>query len=105
MSKKTKDTQVELPKKILDALPEGWSEGANSMKEEDLKKEIVQCEGNLYVITQAKDGDTKLYAAREEVKGMLEPYREASKTQKAKITYALWLLESRGVNLDNQDTV
>lgn len=100
---KTTQQQVGISKKILDRLPDGWADSANSMKEDELKQVIVQCEGNLYLIAQEKEGDANLAKAREEVKNLGAAYRDGKNTQQAKITYALWLLESRGADLDSRD--
>jgi len=100
---KTADTTQEFPKKWMDKLPDGWADGANSMKEDELHKVIVECEGNVYTIAQAKGNDEKLQAAKLVSKDLSAPYREAAQAQQAKIQYALWLLEGRGVDLDHTD--
>lgn len=92
------------PDKLLKKLPEGWTDTANAMQEDELKKVIVEAEGNIYVIERAKQDDDKLSAAKEIVKDHSAPYRDAKATQTAKIKYALWLLESRGMDLDTQDS-
>jgi hypothetical protein len=101
MSKTTNET--EFPAKDLKKLPDNWAESANSMKEDELKKVIVECEGNIYTIDQAKVEDHKLQGAKELSKELAAPYRDASSGQKAKIKYALWLLSGRGVDLDHTD--
>lgn len=94
-----------LPKKwddVIKKLPE-FKDTADAASVEDLKKIIVQCEGNLYTIDKEQDADTKLAGAKEIVKELSEPYKDAKKVQQAKIQYALLLLEGKGVDLDNQD--
>lgn len=86
--------------KVLKDLPE-FKETAEAASEEDLKKIVVECEGNIYSIEKDKADNTKLNAAKELVKDYSQPYRDAIKTQTAKIKYALFLLESKGVDLDN----
>lgn len=105
MSKTITAPLTSLPKKwddIIKKLPE-FKDTADAASVEDLKKIIVECEGNIYTVNKDEDADTKLSAAREMVKEMSEPYREAKKTQQAKIQYALLCLESKGVDLDNKD--
>lgn len=102
MSKK-KDTQ-EFPAKDLKKLPDTFVDSVAAMKEDELKKILVQCEGNIYTIEQSKANDEKLQAARESVKEWSAPYREASGVQKAKIKYVCWLLEGRGVDLDHTES-
>jgi hypothetical protein len=97
------DQDNTFPDKWLKKLPDGWVDTANSMQEEELKKAIVEAEGNIYVIDRAKQDDDKLSAAKEIVKDHSAPYRDAKNCQNAKIKYALWLLEGRGVDLDTQN--
>jgi hypothetical protein len=101
---KSGDDQAVFPKKWMDKLPTGWSDGANSMKEDELKKVIVECEGNLYTIDQAKNADEKLNGAKELARELGSSYRESRNAQQAKIQYALFLLEGRGMDLDHTDT-
>jgi len=102
MSKKDEETLF--PKKwnkVIAQLPE-FKDIADAASEEDLKKIIVSCEGNIYTIDQEKDSDMKLNSAKEVVKDFSGPYRDALKVQMAKIKYALFLLEGKGVDLDNK---
>ena len=96
----------------LTSLPKKWDDLIKKMPEfkdtddaadvDGLKKIIVECEVNLYTVSKEEDDDTKLSAAREMVKEMSAPYRDAKKHQQAKIQYALLCLESKGVDLDNK---
>lgn len=93
-----------LPKKwdtIIKKMPE-FKETADAASEEDLKKIILDAEGNLYTVNKEEEGDLPLTVAREKVKELSEPHREARKYQQAKIQYALLLLENKGVDLDNK---
>lgn len=104
MSKKDNGPLTSLPKKwdnLIKKMPE-FKDEADAASVEDLKKIIVQCEGNIYTVDKEEEADTKLTAAREMVKEMSEPYRDAKKVQQAKIQYALLCLEGKGVNLDNK---
>lgn len=107
MSKTNNDNSANqdnnFPEKWLKKLPDGFADNANSMKDDELKKVIIECEGNVYVIEKEKETDPKLNGAKEVVKDLTGPYRDAKACQMAKIKYALWLLESRGFNLDNKD--
>ena len=105
MSKKDDTAPTTFPEKwykVISAMPE-FKDTADASSEEDLKKMIVTCEGNIYTIDQEKEADTKLAGAKELVKEFSEPYRDAIKVQTAKIKYALFLLEGKGVDLDNKD--
>jgi hypothetical protein len=88
--------------KALSKMPE-FKEMADSASAEDLKKMVVTCEGNIYTIEKEKDADAKLNSAQELVKEFSEPYRDAIKAQTVKLKYAMFLLEGKGVNLDNND--
>ena len=88
--------------KIIDKLPE-FKDTADSASIEDLKKMVVTFEGNIYTIEQEKKDDTKLNAAKELSKEYSVPYNEALKVQTAKVKYALYLLENKGVDLDNKE--
>ena len=102
----TKDKeQMSFPEKwnkVLKDLPD-FKESVDAMSPEDIKKIIIQSEGNLYTIDKEKDGDVKLNAARELVKEHSAPYRDAKKVQTAKIKYCLYVLENRGEDLNNTE--
>jgi hypothetical protein len=102
MSKKDNQADNTFPDKLLKKLPDGFTDTANAMKDDELKKLIFECEGNIYVIEKEKDNDDKLNGAREIMKEHAAPYRDAKACQTAKIRYALYLLEGRGVDLDKQ---
>lgn len=105
MSKKQDDSPVTFPEKwakVLKDLPE-FKETADASSSEDLKKIILSCEGNIYTIDKEKVMDHKLNGAKELVKEYSAPYRDALKVQTAKIKYALFLLEGKGEDLDDQD--
>lgn len=91
------------PDKWLKKLPDGFVDTANGMKDDELKKAIFDSEGNIYTIDKEKETDVKLNAAKEIAKDLSGPYRDAKACQTAKIKYALFLLEGRGINLDSKD--
>jgi hypothetical protein len=88
--------------KVLKDMPE-FKQTMDSASEEDLKKTIVLSEGNIYAIEEAKDADTKLNAHKDAVKELGAPYRDAVKSQRCKIAYALFCLEGRGVEIGDKD--
>jgi hypothetical protein len=89
------------PKKYTNALKvePNFTESANSMKEDELKKLILSCESDINEVEKAKEGDTQLAAAKENVKQYGASYRETKTLLTAKIKYALHILEERGVSL------
>lgn len=88
------------PQKWSKKLPTGWSDIANSMKEEELKKVILECESAIYDNERAREADAKLQQAKDEVKELGLVYKETKDTETAKIKCALYILEERGVTLD-----
>ena len=88
--------------KVLKEMPE-FKDTADSSSTEDLKRIVVTCEGNIYTIEKEKDADVKLNSAKELVKEFSAPYRDAIKAQTVKVKYAMFLLEGKGINLDNKD--
>jgi len=105
MSTKDNNDPVTFPEKwakVLKELPE-FKETADAASTDELKKIIVTCEGNIYTVDKEQEADVKLTAAKELAKDLSEPYRDAKKVQMAKIQYALFLLEGKGVDLDNKD--
>ena len=104
MGKKDNGPLTSLPKKwddLIKKMPE-FKDEADAASVDELKKIIVNCEGNLYTVSKEEEADNKLTAAREMSKELAAPYRDAKKVQQAKIQYALLCLESKGVDLDNK---
>ena len=96
------ELQNSFPNKFLKRLPSGFTDEAGSMDTEELKKTVVDAEGNLYIINKEKEADQMLLAAKNTAKDLSGAYRDARATQNAKIQYCLFLLEERGVELDTQ---
>lgn len=82
--------------KLLKKLPTGYAEEADRMSDTKLKAEIIQAETNIRNIKAEQAGDEKLNGAKEIVKDLNSPYNDAVKAQRAKIEYALHLMEQRG---------
>ena len=98
-----KDQDKGFPEKLLKKLPTGFTDEADSLDEEGLKKVIIQAEKNIYTINQEKEADAKLNGAKEIAKELSAPYSDAKKCQAAKILYALHLLEGKGVDFSRED--
>lgn len=98
MVKENKDSTTfpEKWNKVLKDLPE-FKEKADASSTEDLKKIIIMCEGNIYNVDKEQEDDVKLNAAKEMAKELAAPYRDAKKVQMAKIQYAIFLLDGKGV--------
>jgi hypothetical protein len=89
--------------KILKDLPE-FKDTADAANVEDLKKIIITSEGNIFTIEGAQGADVKLSGAKELVKEMSGPYKDALKVQMAKIKYALFCLEGKGTELGDKES-
>lgn len=83
-------------KRVIAKLPAGFAEEAAGMSGDRLRAEIVRAETTLREIGQAMEADEKLTGARELVKDFSASYTEARKAQRAKIDYALHVLDERG---------
>lgn len=104
MSKKDNKAPTEFPKKwwdIIKDVPE-FKDIADASSVDDLKKIIVTCEGNISLVEKEKEEDTKLAGAKDLAKEFAAPYRDAMKMQTAKIKYAIFLLEGKGVELGDR---
>lgn len=87
-------------KKIKD-LP--FLDEIESKSTDDIKKEIVKCEERIFAIEKAQEEDAALLAAKEDVKNLSSAYRDVKAVETAKIKYILFLLESRGVELESNE--
>lgn len=83
-------------RKIIAKLPTGYAEDAAGMNGDQLRAEVLRAETSLRWIGQEMKADEKLTGARELVKDLSAGYNEARKAQRAKIDYALHVLEERG---------
>ena len=83
-------------KKIIGRLPTGFAEEAAGMNADALRAEIIKAETSLRTVAQEMKANEKLTGARELVKDFMAPYNDVKKAQRAKIDYALHVLEERG---------
>ena len=83
-------------KKIIAKLPTGFVEEAAGMDGAALKAAIVRAEELVRETEREQGQDEKLAGAREIVKDLSRGYNDAKRAQRAKIAYALHLLEERG---------
>jgi hypothetical protein len=87
--------------KMLKTMPE-FKDTADAASTEDLKKIIVEAEGNIYTIDKAAEANTTLIALKEQIKDITGANNDAKKYQMTKINYALFLLEGKGESLDSR---
>jgi len=105
MSKNDDNEPTTFPKKyanVLKDMPE-FKDKADAASEVELKKIIVEAEGNIYTIEKEKSEHVKLNACKDLIKDYSLPFNEGIKSQMTKIKYALFLLEGKGSNLDSRE--
>ena len=83
-------------KKIAAKLPSGYAEEAAGMSGSQLRDEIIKAETSLHEVDKELKADEKVTGARELLKDLVGAYNDAKKAQRAKIQYAIHLLEERG---------
>ena len=83
-------------KKIIAKLPVGFVEEAAGLDGDGLRAAIVRAEELVRETEREQGADEKLQGAREIVKDLAGAYNDAKRAQRAKIAYALHLLEERG---------
>lgn len=83
-------------KKIIAKLPVGFVEDAAGMGDDALRAEIIRAETSIREVEREQGADEKLQGAREIVKDIMGGYNDAKRAQRAKIAYAMHLLEARG---------
>jgi hypothetical protein len=86
------------PKKYSKLIPD-LIEPMSSAGTDELKQKILEAEGNIYEIENAKMADEALLKAKEHSKELAASYKESRAIEIAKIQLALYILEDRGVNL------
>ena len=82
--------------KITSALPTGWQEEADAMDETALRNVIVESSNNIRTTDEEMKANDGYKEAKENLKAIAGPWRDAMKVQKAKIAYALRSLEQKG---------
>lgn len=94
------DQKNEFPKKYLNKLKnlDGFEESTQSLSNEDLKKLVMTSAKQMFEIEQAMDVDEGLLKAKEHVKELAAPYKESMGLEEAKMKYACFVLESRGLS-------
>ena len=75
--------------KLIKKLPTGYADDVAGYDD-------VECENNIRTTENEREADSKLAGAKEIVKDLSGPYRDAVSAQRAKIAYLLHMLEERG---------
>jgi hypothetical protein len=87
------------PEKIAKKLPAEFADNINAMDTEEIKKKIIEADGNLYNINESLTTNEEILQAKENLKEMTAPFREGKAGENAKIAYCLWVLSERGVQI------
>jgi hypothetical protein len=89
--------------KVLKDMPE-FKDTADGSSVEELKAIIITSEGNISLIEKEKSEDAKLNGAKDLVKEYSASYRDGIKCQTAKVKYALFLLEGKGIEIGDKES-
>jgi hypothetical protein len=89
----------DFPDKWASKVPEPWSHTAEGMTREEMEKEVVSCEMSIEATEKDVADDTKIQELKENLKYLQEGYKEVLGTQKAKIKFLLYLMNSRGYDV------
>jgi len=84
------------PKKWDNALPAGFKDEVETFSEDQLKASIVKSNKAISIAEKDMDEDEELAAAKEELKRLAEPFKEAIKSANAQARYCVFLLNQRG---------
>lgn len=102
MSKTKKDNDnsntSSFPAKWLSKLPEGWTDIAQAMSAEDLKKKLVECERTISSTEKDMENDPKLIEAKEAAKNVSGDYKAIINAHKAMVKYLVYVLDERGTS-------
>lgn len=82
--------------KLVKKLPSGFEDEALAMNETQLRNLIVDSENNIRTAEIEMKENEAFQKAKESYKLAAEPFKETKTAQKAKIQFALHLLESSG---------
>lgn len=83
-------------KKLLKVLPVGWKDEADTYSTDQLEAAIVDANAAIKQCEEDIAENPKVQGAKEILKDIMAPFTEIKKAQKAKISYALHLLEEKG---------
>jgi hypothetical protein len=95
-TKKEQDDIDGLNEGIKSLGEEGLKERLDSMSKEQLKAYIGQVALNEITNQLDKEGNQELTDAKDKVKGLNEPYKEITKSNKVRIEYAKYLVDGLG---------
>lgn len=90
------------PKKYttkLNDFAEGFMEAAQSASTEEVKKMILIAEQHIYDADYAVENNAEILKQKEQLKNDMEPFKETKQVATAKIKFALYTLENRGVKI------
>lgn len=92
----TNKDENEFPKKWAKFLPDTFKDSAESMKTDDLKKEMYKAERVIVDLEKDMENDQKLAVLKEDVRALMGGYKDEIKTEMAKLRYCLYLIRDRG---------
>jgi len=89
----------EFPEKLGKHLSEVWVSEAEAMEREEMDKCIVSCEMTIEATEKDVSDDSKIQDLKEQLKYLNEGYKGVLVSQKAKIKFLLYLMNSRGYDV------
>lgn len=92
-----------LPASVVKKLPAEFADTVNAMSDEELNAKILEAESNIYKVDDDLATNEKILSAKQDLRDMTSPYRDLKKSEQAKITYCLFLKESRGQEVGNAE--
>ncbi len=81
---------------VLKALGTGVQEELDAMNGDSLANAILAAETSISEVENDRDANERLKALKEDVAALSGGYRDAIKAQRAKVTYAVYLLQNMG---------
>ncbi len=97
MAKKSNEDEVHGVKpSVLKRLGTGVKEEMDAMNGDSLAAEILAAENIISDTENAKGEDQRLASLKEDVKALNGGYSDVIKAQRAKVTYAVFLLQEQG---------
>lgn len=96
------DTAKDKMMKKFEKLPPTWKDTVESYDDEELKKEIINCQATVNETEYDMDSDVKLQSLKEDVKVLSSGYKDVIKTENLKVKYCWHLRKSRGQKPDEQ---
>lgn len=88
---------------VMKALPVGMADEIDALDVELLKRRVLMSEDIIRLNKISELSDPDLLQVKDKVKELTAPYREVDKAQKAIVSYALYCIAQKGVDIERND--